>query len=270
MPDDLQPGNEGQGDASTGIFDPYLQAVPEDARETVASYLKDAEKNVNGRLAEAAELQKTFGAFKDVEGLTTYDPADLSQLIAWHQSVTANPDVYKEWLSREAQEAGLTQAEEQELQEAEETGELTREQVQQLIQDTAEQRLAPIEEQFSALQAEKAVDTEATAIDSAFDQIQSEFKLELNKDQKAVILDLGMPLAYDEKGNELPMGDSSWVRKGFDRWKEVTDTGARLFIEQKANQPGTPLNAGGTPAAPPITSFGDANAALRERLRQAT
>ncbi len=269
MPDDLQP-DEGQGDASTGIFDPYLQAVPEDARETVASYLKDAEKNVNGRLAEAAELQKTFGAFKDVEGLTTYDPNDLSQLIAWHQSVTANPDAYKEWLSREAQEAGLTQAEEQELQEAEEAGELTREEINKLIQDTAEQRLAPIEEQFSELQKEKAVDTELGAINSAFDQLQSKYKVELSNDQRAIILDLGMPLAHDEKGNELPMGDASWVEKGYGRWKEISDTGARLFIEQKANQPGTPLNAGGTPAAPPITSFGDANAALRERLRQAT
>jgi hypothetical protein len=35
----------------------YLSAVPEDAREYVTGYLKDAEKNVNSRLSEAAEIR---------------------------------------------------------------------------------------------------------------------------------------------------------------------------------------------------------------------
>jgi hypothetical protein len=268
MPDPVQ-GQEPQGGEDTGgLFDSYLQAVPEDARETVASYLKDAEKNVNSRLSEAAELQKSFGAYKDVD-LSGYDPEDLSQLIAWHQQVTSSDEAYRTWLTEQAQEAGLTPAQEQELAQAEEQGELTREEVQDLIQKTAEERLSPVQEQLSNLEAEKAIDFEAQAIDQAFGAIQSEFKLELSKDQKAVILDLGMPLAVDAKGNELPMGDSSWVRKGFDRWKEITDTGNRTFVEQKAQMPSGSLTAGGTAALKPITSYEDANAAMRERLRQA-
>jgi len=268
MPDDLQP-DEGQGDAGTGIFDPYLSAVPEDARESVASYLKDAEKNVNGRLAEAAELQKSLGPYKDVD-LAGYDPETLSQLIAWHQQTTADPDAYRQFIESEATELGITPKEAEEVVAAEESGEITREQIEQQIQQIAEERLNPVQEQLTALQEEKAVDAETQSIDQAFAQIASEFKLELNKDLRAQILDLGMPLAYDAKGNELQMGDASWVRKGFDRLKEITDAGNRTFVEEKVAMPGGALTAGGTAAQKPITSYDDANAALRERLRQAT
>src|SRR5476651_2306791 len=113
MPDDLQP-DEGQGDAGTGIFDPYLSAVPEDAREAVAGYLKDAEKNVNGRLAEAAELQKSLGAYKDVD-LSGYDPETLSQLLTWHQQTTADPAAYRQFIESEATELGITPKEAEEV-----------------------------------------------------------------------------------------------------------------------------------------------------------
>lgn len=268
MADDLQP-DTGQGDASSGIFDPYLQAVPEDARDVVAGYLKDAEKNVNGRLQQAAELEKTWEPYKDIQGtLAAYDPEQLSQLLAWHQQITADDGAFQAWIRQAATEAGLTLQEEQQLAAAEEHGELTREEVQQLIQQTAEQRMEPIQAQLSQLEAEKAVDYEAQAIDQAFAQIQSTSKLELSKDQKAVILDLGMPLAVDARGQELPMGDASWVQAGFDRWKEITAAGQRAFVEEKAAQPKGALTSGGTAALKPITGWGEANDALRERLRQ--
>jgi hypothetical protein len=268
MADDVQP-QEGQGDAGTGgLFDSYLQAVPEDARETVESYLKDAEKNVNSRLEEAAELKKTWEPYKDVQdSLSQYDPEQLSELFAWHQQVTASPEAFNEWLAQASKEAGITPQEEQELSEAEESGELTQERVQQIVQEAAEQRFQPMEQQMEAIQAEKAVDVEATAIDHAFGAIQSENGLELTKEQKAVILDLGMPLAFTEKGDELPMGDASWVKGGFDRWKEITTEGQRAFVEQKANQPQGSLTAGGTPKPRDPTDWGEAGEILKERLR---
>ncbi len=267
MDDPVQDQESQGGEATGGLFDSYLNAVPDDARETVASYLKDAEKNVNSRLEQAAQLEKSLGPYKDVD-LSGYDPEDLSQLIAWHQQVTASDEAFQAWLREQAEEAGLTPAQEQALETAEQDGELTREEIQQLIQQTAEERLSPVQEQLSALQAEKAVDLEAQAIDQAFAGIQQEFKLELSKDQKAVILDLGMPLAFDKKGEELPMGDSSWVRSGFDRWKEITTAGQKAFVEQKVAQPAGSLTAGGTPAFKPATTFEEANAQLRERMRQ--
>jgi DNA-binding transcriptional MerR regulator len=269
MPDDLQP-QEGQGDAGTGgIFDPYLSAVPEEARDAVAGYLKDAEKNVNGRLAEAADLQKNLGPYKDVD-LSGYDPETLQQLIAWHQQTTADPDAYKQFIEGEAKELGITPQEAEEVIAAEEDGQITREQIQEMVRQGAEDRLEPIQQELTTLQEEKAVDAETQAIDQAFAQITSETKLDLTKDLRAQIMDLGMPLAFDAKGNELPMGDASWVRKGFDRLKEIQDLGNRTFVEEKAQMPGGALTKGGTAAMKPITSYSDANDALRERLRQAT
>ena len=267
MPDDVQP-QEGQGTEGTeSPYDSYLQSVPPEAKEAAEQWFRDTSKGLDAKLQEAAQLRNTLGPYKDVD-LSGYDPEDLSQLLAWHQQVTANPDTFKEWLTREAQEAGITPAEEEQLEQAEESGELTREQIQQLIQQTAEERLGPVQAQVTALEEREAVNEESQAIDKAFGEIQNENKLELTKDQRAVILDLGMPLALDEKGNELPMGDSSWVKAGFDRWREIQSAGQRLFVEEKAAQPSGSLTAGGTPQFKPATTFEEANAQMRERLRQ--
>jgi DNA-binding transcriptional MerR regulator len=267
MPDDLQP-DEGQGDAgSPGIFDPYLQAVPEEHRDTVAGYLKDAEKNVNGQIQEAAELRKTFGPYKDID-LSNYDPETLNQLVTWHQRVSGDDGAYRQFIEAEAREMGITPAEAEEVIAAEDDGELTREQAQEMAQQVAEERLAPIREQLDGLQAEKATEIEFQAIESAFAQIQVKLGRELTKEERADIIDLGMPLATNDKGEELPMGDASWVTGGFERLEGLHATGSRLFLEQKTTVPGAALTAGGTPQLKPITSFKDANEAMRERLRQ--
>src|SRR5580692_10634926 len=129
MPEEVQP-DLGQGpDESGGLFDSYLQTVPEDGRDTVAGYLKDASKQVESRLQDAAEIQKNLGPYQQVETLAQYTPEQLNELLAWHQQVTSNDDAFKSWLSNAAQEAGLTPAEESQLSEAEEVGDLTPEQV---------------------------------------------------------------------------------------------------------------------------------------------
>jgi hypothetical protein len=268
MADDVQP-QEGQGDETTGIFDPYIQAVPEEHREAVAGYLKDAEKNVNGRLQEAADLEKRFGSFKDID-LTAYDPEGLSQLIAWHQQISQDENTFKEWVAATAQEMGLTPKEEDELAEQVEDGELTREQIQQMIQDAASERMNPVQEQLTNIEQEKAIDLEEHAIGKAFEELQKEHSLDLSKEQRETILRLGADYAYNEKGEDLPMGDASWVKQGFEDLQKLLAGAQRDFINEKSGAPQGALSAGGVPQSKPITSFEDANAAMRERLRQQT
>lgn len=272
MADDAQPP-EGQGsDAGGSPYDSYLNTVPEEARPAAEQWFRDTSKGLDAKLQEAAELKKTWEPYEPLrETLQQYDPEAASQLFAWYEQVYSDPQAKKEWLEATYREEGLTapQAEAAaELEEDGQDGQVSQERLQQLIQELAEQRLAPIQEQMSTIQEEKAVDFETSSIDQAFQQIQSESKLDLSKDQKAVILDLGMPLAFNEKGEELPMGDASWVKAGFDRWKEITAAGQAAFVEDKLGQPSPSLSAGGTPSLRPITSFEDANAAMRERLRQ--
>lgn len=271
MPDDVQP-EPGQGtEATGGLYDSYLQTVPDEARPAAEQWFRDTSKGLDAKLQEAAELKKTWEPYQDVrDSLAAYDPQDLQQLIAWHQQVTSSDEAYRTWLQESAKEAGLTVAEEETLAAAEEAGELSRDEVQRLIQEATAERLAPVEQQLSVQESERLTTIEESAINTEFGRISQEIGHELSKDEKAAIVALGMDLAVDAKGEALPMGDASWVQKGFDRYKQITDAGNRTFVEQKMQQPGQSLSAGGTPALKPITSFQDANAAMRERLRQAT
>jgi hypothetical protein len=267
MPD-VQPV-EGQGDEATGgLFDSYLQTVPEDARETVASYLKDASKGVEGRLQEAAEFHKTWEPFSKIDALKTYEPEALSELLAWHQQVVSSPDAFQQWLAEAAKEAGLTPAEEKELSAAEEDGELTREEVQKLIQQQAEQGIAPLQQRLEQFESQQAVGEEENAIRQAFEEIESEAKVTLTEDQKQTICELGMALAVDAKGTDLPMGDASWVKAGFDRFRQIISDGNRAFVDEKVRQPGPPLTPGGTPAAQAPKTFDEASKMALGRLRQ--
>ncbi len=262
MPDDLQP-DEGQGDASPGIFDPYLNAVPEDAREYVAGYLKDAEKNVNQRISQAADLEKTLGPYKDVD-LSSYDPETLNQLIQWHQQISGDPDAYKQFIEAEAREMGITPAEAEEVIAAEEEDpNASREQLMQQI----DERLAPLQEGLTAIQQKEATDLEFNAIQEKRHEIELKLGRELDGEEWKDIIDLGMPESFDEKGQELPMGDASWVIKGFDRLQGLHNTGSRLFLQEKAQVPGGGIPTGGTAALKPITDYKDAAEALRERFR---
>jgi hypothetical protein len=268
MPDDVQP-TQGQGDEATGgLFDSYLQTVPEDARETVASYLKDASKGVEGRLQEAAEFRKTWEPFSQIDALKTYEPEQLSELLAWHQQIVSSPDAFQQWLAQAAKDAGLTPAEEQKLSDAEEDGDLTREEVQQLIQKQAEERVAPLQERLEQFESQQAVGEEETAIRQAFEQIEAEAKVSLTEDQKQTICELGIGLAVDAKGSDLPMGDASWVKAGFDRYRQIISDGQRAFVEEKGRQPNPPLTPGGTPAAGAPKTFDEARQQALGRLRQ--
>lgn len=268
MAEDAQPQDGGQGSEASGSpYDSYLQAVPEEARDAAEQWFRDTSKGLDAKLQEAAELRTKFGAYKDVD-LSPYDPETLNQLVTWHQQVSSDEDAYRQFIESEAREMGITPEQAEELDTAVDDGELTREQAQQLAQQVADERLDPIREELTALQAEKATETEYQAIESAFAQIQVKLGRELSNEEKADILDLGMPLATNEQGEELPMGDASWVVQGFERLEGLHATGSRLFLEQTTKAPAGSLTAGGTPQLKPITDFKDANAALRERLRQ--
>jgi hypothetical protein len=267
MPDDVQP-NEGQGGGGEGIFDSYLESVPEDQRGPVESYLKDAERNVNSRIAESAEIQKTLGPYQQVEALQQYDPEQLNELLAWHQQVTSSDDAFKSWLESTAQEVGITPKDEAALQEAEEQGEITKEQVQELVEEKAQERLAPIEQRFNQIEAEKAVDWQDELIKGELSTLESQNKLKLDENQRAAILDLALPLAFDEKGNELPLDDTSWVKAGFDRFKEMWTEGQRAFVSGASEAPASPLTGGGTPRLEATTDWSEATKMARERFAQ--
>lgn len=258
MDDPVQP-DEGQGGESAGTFESYLSTVPEDVREHVEPYLKEAEKNVNGRLQEAADFRKTWEPYKDTLDPQAYPPEQLSELLAWHQQVTSSDEAFKSWLSGASKEAGLTPGEEAALEEAEVSGELTREEVQKLIEEQAEQRVAPLREELTAFQTEQAVNAEEGKIRSRIDVLQKEASVELTEAQKADVFELGA----NDPGDD-------WVKTGWDRYMAIAANAQKAFVQEKAKQPSPSLTTGGAETFKPTTSWKEAEAQARERLRQAS
>jgi hypothetical protein len=256
MDPDVQ-GDTPQGTESPGIFDSYLQAVPEDARETVTSYLKDAEKNVNERLAEASEIKKAWEPYQQVEALKQYPPEQLSELLAWHQQVTQSDDAFQQWLANAAQEAGLTPAQEEALEDAEVQGDLTREQVQQLIEQQAQQQVQPLEQKYNELAELRAIDTTESEIRDGFARIEKEAGKQFSDEEKTAIMDLGIQEERDD-----------WLDYGYDRWQKMGAMWQKAFVDDKAKAPQPSMTTGGQQAFKPTTDFDEAKIQMKERWRQ--
>lgn len=251
MPDDVQP-QEGQGGEAPGIFDPYLQTVPEEHRETVGSYLKDAEKNVNQRLESAARWEP----YDKVELLKQYQPEEVDQLLQWHQAVRTE-EGYREFVANAAKELGLTPAEEEKLEEDLDTGELTQEQVAQIMDQRMAEHLSPLQDEVRELREERMIDAEEGNVRSQFDHIESESGISLTKEMKEKIILLGESLPGDD-----------WVKQGFQTYQKWAADIQKQFVTDKSTQPSAAMTSGGTPGWEPAKTFDEAAARTRERFAQ--
>ena len=265
MDENVQP-DEGQGDQSGGLFDSYLQDVPEDGRPTVESYLKDAERQVNSKLEKAAETERTWSPYSQIRDVP---PEQLAELAAWGKDVLQSQDTLDAWIIEQAEQKGLSRQEAEELADDVEDGTLEPNQVRETVDQRAQELLSPLQEQVEELRTERYVDVETQAIESALSGLEKEHKTDLSEQDREVILTLGLDSATDPNGNELPVGDVSWVQAGFDRFREIGAAAQRAFVEEKAAQPASALTTGASQAQAPILDFKDAGAALRERLRAA-
>jgi hypothetical protein len=256
-------GTGGQGDSGApGVFDSYIATVPEDGREAVTAYLKDAEKNVNTRLEEANQLKKDWGGYGEhlADYREQYKPEDLAAILAWHQQVTQDDNSYQEWLTAAAKERGLIEEGAPPVEE----GDLTKDQIAELVSQQATAQIQPLQQRLEAWEQEQMTEQEGQQINTELTRLETDSKLQLTKEQKAVVLELGW--ASPEGQSDDPQ--AKWVQAGFDRFREITAEGGRLFVERAQSGPAAPLAAGGVPNAKPVTTFEEAGKMARERLRQ--
>lgn len=252
MPDDTQVVEE-----PGGLFDSYLEGVPEEHREVVTGFLQDADKNLKGRLEQAAQTEKQWGPYKDVD-LAQYEPEKLNELLAWHRQVTQDEDAYGQWLDEAARQAGYTKEEAENLQEAEAEGELTREQVDKLVAERAAEQVAPIEQRLEAIESEKAIGGIEKEITSTFEAIETQDKVKFDAEQRKIITDLG-------NSDEGP----NWLITGYERYKEIAAAAQRDFVKDKTKQPEPAITTGGAAAFKPTNSWEEAQKAALEMVRNA-
>ncbi len=271
MADDGTALDEGQGTVEPqeegSIFDPYLQSVPEgwdsppqgSPREIVSQYLKDAEKNVNTRLSDAAALQKQFGDYKDID-LGGIPPQQLSQVLEFVQQVGASPEAYQEWLRGEAEASGLLQQEQQQQQEPVEDQDLEA-YIQQRIDGAlspVQQQLAQYDERFSANDQAQAQHEMETHIESTIAGLEAANSLKLTDEQQEAVLALGEQV----EGKD-------WVEQGFTKYLALTGAAQASFVNGKTNQPTPALRTGGQAAPAKPKTFADVREAALELAQQA-
>ena len=244
-----------QGQDDKGIFDTYLASVPEEHRETVAGYLKDAEKEVNGRFQEAATLQSQFEPFTTIEGLDNYDAETLGQLISWHTGVQAEGGL-EAFVKESAKELGLTFAEAQELQESVDAGAISPE----MISEAVAKAVTPLQERLDARDANEQRAQIIGSIESDFAEIETANKIKLSEEEKAMILDLASSDGF--------VKEPDWINKGFERFQGIRGLGAEGLLSDATQQPGPGLTAGAAEAVEPITDFATAGEQAKEMIRR--
>ncbi len=242
------------------IFDPYLQSVPEgwdsppqgNPREIVSQYLKDAEKNVNSKLQDAAELQKRFGDYKDID-LSNTSPEQLSQVLEFVQQVGSSPEAYQEWLRAEAEASGLLQQEQQ--QDPAEEPDLEA-YIQKRIEGAlgpVQQQLASYDQRFTANDQAQAQHEMETHIESTIAGLEAEHKLKLSDEQQEAVLALGEQVESKD-----------WVEQGFAKYQALTGQAQASFVSGKTNQPAPALRTGGQAAPAKPKTFADVREAALE------
>ncbi len=259
MSDDAQTFEGQDTDTSGGgLFDSYLENVPTEHREVVTGFLQDADKNLKGRLEQAAQTEKQWAPYKDVD-LSRFqsEPDTLSELLAWHQQVTQDDSAYEQWLDDAAHKAGYSKGEAEDLEQLEAEGELTREQVQQLVAERAAEQTAPLEQRLEAIESEKAIGGIEKEITSTFEAIEAEHKVKLTPEQRTIITDLGME-------NDGP----DWLQTGYQRFREISAAAQRDFVDDKTKQPTPAVTTGGAATFKPTNSWDEAEKAALELARQ--
>jgi hypothetical protein len=261
----------GQGDSGNtgGLFDSYLQSVPEDGRETVAAYLKDAQTNVNGRLEEAAQLKENWGDYDQhlAPFRETYKPEELAQILSWYNQLSTDEEAYKAFVSDAAKQVGL-------LGDGsgggvdEPPGDLTREEVMQLLEQQQQglisQAVGPLQERLAAFEQDQMVGQIESQSNAALEALEGERGVQLTKEQRALVLELGA--ASPESENPDPL-NPDWVKAGFERFQAITTAGQQAFVERAQQQPNAPMTTGATAAAKRPTTTEEAHRMAVERLR---
>lgn len=247
----------GQGTSEPeGVFAPYLQEVPEEHRTVVGGYLKDAEKNVNTKLREAADLQSRFGDYKDID-LSSVTPEQLSNVIAFVKDVGSSPEAYQEWLRSEATEAGLIKAEEEEAQGEDPD-------LEQYIQSRIQAALNPVTQKLSQFEQQTQQQQQAEQqagiehhIESKFKEIETRDGVKLSDEQQEAILALSEQVQDDD-----------FVEQGYAKLRALEGGAQAGLVKDKASQPAPSLRSGGQPAPAKGRTFADVRGQAEEIMNQ--
>lgn len=256
---------EGQGPESTetqeqnldGFYD--LSSVPEEQREFVEPILKDVQSNVNKKIEQ---LNGRYSPYQPFVDLNIHENPELMEDLATLAQIAGDEDALREWwtdLGKEYDwvddEANTDDLEFDEGDDSEVT-QADIQQFQEAIANAIDQRVSPLYEAQAEREQEQAVQD----ADKQIGQQLAELKEKHGEFNEAAVCKLA--LGYD--------GEDA-IQKGFEEYQSIIQNAQNGVFETANNAPATPEGPGSADTSQPkITSFADAKAAARERMKQSS
>lgn len=250
---EVQPEGQGQQDAHDGLYD--LSSIEDPAiRSEVERIAKDIDRNVNGKLQEAAEYRKGWEPYEQL-GVNELDPDGLGALLQFAEALS-DEETAREALLQIAETVGVDLAGVDPVGEATEDDPIAS--VQQELEELRQWRQAQEErELYATVEAE-----EAQRLEAEWAEVEEAHGRPFTDDEKVRLRDLAIRFVAD---SEQPIKDA------YEFITSVAGQAQSDLVDQAPDQP-SPAEPGGqaSTAVEPVETFEEAERLMRERRQMAS
>jgi hypothetical protein len=261
---------EGQG-ATENPNAQYLTDVPEELHPLFDDVLKRKDGDFTKRFQKAAEFQKTWEPYTQVEGLNNLSPDEVADLVGFYQTMN-DPQAFIGWYEqagqrlreefgyqpqldedswvKAGQENGWFDPDDDSQGGTEQQG-LDPSSIQQMVQQALEQELAPVKQFMGSQQQEQMVGQIRSELEDRYKSLLGEHQLDDSDDVRDDILTLANAFAADENEQD-PIG------RAFEKYLRMTGKARGDMVDEKlGHQNGNTLGTGSADTAPESYSHDD-------------
>jgi hypothetical protein len=260
---------EGQG-ATDNPNAQYLTDVPEELHPLFDDVLKRKDGDFTKRFQKAAEFQKQWEPYSQIEGLNGMSPDEVADLVGFYQTMN-DPQAFIQWYEQAGQRLQEEFGYQPSLDEDawvkagqengwfdpdDDTGNgepqgLDPQTVQQMVQQALEQELAPVKQFMGSQQQEQAVGQIRTELEDRYTTLLKEHQLDDSEDVRDDILTLANAFAADESEQD-PIG------RAFEKYLRMTGKAKGDMVDEKlGHQNGNTLGTGSADTSPESFSHDD-------------
>lgn len=250
---EVQPGEgQGQQDTSDGLYD--LSSIDDPkVRSEVERIAKDIDRNVNGKLQEAAEYRKGWEAYEEL-GVNELDPEGLGALLSFAEALN-DEETARDALLQLAETVGVDLSG---VSPEEDFSDDPIASVQKELEDLRQWRQSQEErELYASVQAE-----EAQRLEAEWTEVEEAHGKPFTEDEKVRLRDLAIRFVAD---SEQPIKDA------YEFITSVAGHAQSDLVDQAPDQP-SPAEPEGqaSTAVEPVETFEEAERLMRERREMAS
>jgi hypothetical protein len=261
---------EGQG-ATDNPNAQYLTDVPEELHPLFDDVLKRKDGDFTKRFQKAAEFQKQWEPYSQIEGLNGMSPDEVADLVGFYQTMN-DPQAFIGWYEQAGkrlqdefgyqpsldEDAWVKAGQENGWFDPDDDGQgggepqgLDPASIEQMVKQALEQELAPVKQFMGSQQQEQAVGQIRTELEDRYKTLLGEHQLDDSDDVRDDILTLANAFAADESEQD-PIG------RAFEKYLRMTGKAKGDMVDEKlGHQNGNTLGTGSADTSPESYSHDD-------------